>query len=205
MAPRSHFSARQCLASHGKGVTRLSPHRYFPSLSCPILRFVSNQAHLGSFGTASWASHEFERTRGKTNVSLFGKKIASHNHLDDSLRWRAGCRLEAGRAQVKVARKWSLGSEINSNQVVLSPRSLLGTLLLRLEEFPGKHKTAVLQRLFFTPGTQSCVSLLLHPAGKTGHCGAHCGPEYTFKDENEWPNRNHIVEFHEGADIRRMD
>ncbi|GFU57393.1 hypothetical protein TNCV_3635721 [Trichonephila clavipes] len=30
-------------------------------------RFVSNRAYLGSFGTASWASHEFERTRGKLN------------------------------------------------------------------------------------------------------------------------------------------
>ncbi|GFV40850.1 transposable element Tcb1 transposase [Trichonephila clavipes] len=43
---------------------RLSPHCYYPSLACPIPRFVSNRAYPGSFGTASWASHEFERTRG---------------------------------------------------------------------------------------------------------------------------------------------
>ncbi|GFW13907.1 transposable element Tcb1 transposase [Trichonephila clavipes] len=55
-APRSNFSTRQCLASHGKGVTRLSPHCYYPSLAFPIPRFVSIRAYLESFG--SWASHE---------------------------------------------------------------------------------------------------------------------------------------------------
>ncbi|GFT67643.1 uncharacterized protein TNCV_2361961 [Trichonephila clavipes] len=50
MAPRSHFSRRKCSASHDKGVTRLSPHCYNPYLACPILRFVSNGAYLGSFG-----------------------------------------------------------------------------------------------------------------------------------------------------------
>ncbi|GFV77702.1 transposable element Tcb2 transposase [Trichonephila clavipes] len=34
-----------------------------PSLACPIHRFVSNRAYLGSFRKASLASHEFERTR----------------------------------------------------------------------------------------------------------------------------------------------
>ncbi|GFW15379.1 hypothetical protein TNCV_3740831 [Trichonephila clavipes] len=29
-------------------------------LACLIPRFVFNRAYLGSFGTASWASHEFE-------------------------------------------------------------------------------------------------------------------------------------------------
>ncbi|GFW63640.1 hypothetical protein TNCV_4329281 [Trichonephila clavipes] len=43
----------------------MSPHCYYPSLACSIPRFVSNLAYLGSFGTASWASHEFERTRYK--------------------------------------------------------------------------------------------------------------------------------------------
>ncbi|GFV19290.1 uncharacterized protein TNCV_1935071 [Trichonephila clavipes] len=37
---------------------------------CPIPRFVSNRAYMESFGTASWASHEFERTRGKAVDSL---------------------------------------------------------------------------------------------------------------------------------------
>ncbi|GFT81091.1 hypothetical protein TNCV_3562921 [Trichonephila clavipes] len=38
--------------------------------------------------------------------------------------------------------------------------SLLVTFLLCLEEnFPGKRSTAVLQRLSFTSGIQSCVSL----------------------------------------------
>ncbi|GFS96974.1 hypothetical protein TNCV_4178361 [Trichonephila clavipes] len=36
-------------------------------------RFVSNRAYLGSFGTASWASHEFERPRGKVTAK-YGTK-----------------------------------------------------------------------------------------------------------------------------------
>ncbi|GFW13599.1 uncharacterized protein TNCV_1210651 [Trichonephila clavipes] len=48
---------------HGKDVTRLSLHCYYTSFACPIPRFVSNRAYLESFGTASWASHDFERTR----------------------------------------------------------------------------------------------------------------------------------------------
>ncbi|GFX65697.1 transposable element Tcb1 transposase [Trichonephila clavipes] len=67
-APRSHFSTRQFSVSHGKDATRLSPHCYYPSLVCPIPRFVSNRAYLGSFGTASWASYEFEWTRGKVTA-----------------------------------------------------------------------------------------------------------------------------------------
>ncbi|GFU62344.1 transposable element Tcb1 transposase [Trichonephila clavipes] len=76
-------STRQCLASHGKGVTGLSPHCYYPSLAYPIPRFVYNRAYLGSFGTACWASHEFERTRGKVtanrerNVSRYHTELGS--------------------------------------------------------------------------------------------------------------------------------
>ncbi|GFU66152.1 uncharacterized protein TNCV_2858251 [Trichonephila clavipes] len=36
MPPRRHFSTGQCSASNVKGVTRLSPHCYYPSLACPI-------------------------------------------------------------------------------------------------------------------------------------------------------------------------
>ncbi|GFW04126.1 transposable element Tcb2 transposase [Trichonephila clavipes] len=36
----------------------------------PWSQFVSNRAYLGSFGTASWASHEFERTRGKVTANM---------------------------------------------------------------------------------------------------------------------------------------
>ncbi|GFY35425.1 uncharacterized protein TNCV_195181 [Trichonephila clavipes] len=55
---------------HGKGITRLSPHSYYPSLVCPVPSFVSNRAYLGSFGTASWASHEFERTIGNVTANM---------------------------------------------------------------------------------------------------------------------------------------
>ncbi|GFX62063.1 uncharacterized protein TNCV_2227891 [Trichonephila clavipes] len=34
-----------------------------------IPRFVSNRAYLGSFGMASWAFHEFERTKGKVTAN----------------------------------------------------------------------------------------------------------------------------------------
>ncbi|GFY33644.1 uncharacterized protein TNCV_4593561 [Trichonephila clavipes] len=39
-------------------------------LPFPIPRFVSNRAYLGSFGTASWASYEFEQTRGKVTANM---------------------------------------------------------------------------------------------------------------------------------------
>ncbi|GFX68761.1 uncharacterized protein TNCV_4070051 [Trichonephila clavipes] len=39
-------------------------------LGLPIPRFVSNRAYLESFGMASWASHAFERTRGKVTVNM---------------------------------------------------------------------------------------------------------------------------------------
>ncbi|GFV21022.1 uncharacterized protein TNCV_2280651 [Trichonephila clavipes] len=58
-APKSRFSTRQCMALHGKGVTRLYPYCYYTSLACLIPRFVSNRAHLGSFGAVTWTSHEF--------------------------------------------------------------------------------------------------------------------------------------------------
>ncbi|GFW15948.1 uncharacterized protein TNCV_4432211 [Trichonephila clavipes] len=69
-APKKPFLTRQCWASYGKGVTRQSPHCYYPSLACLILGFVSNRAYLGSFGMASWASYEFERTRRKVTANI---------------------------------------------------------------------------------------------------------------------------------------
>ncbi|GFT16578.1 uncharacterized protein TNCV_281871 [Trichonephila clavipes] len=80
MASKSHFSTRHCLASHGKGVTRLLPHCYYPSLACPIPRFVSNRAYLGSFGMSSWASHESERTGGKV-IANMGRNVSRHTEL----------------------------------------------------------------------------------------------------------------------------
>ncbi|GFV08925.1 transposable element Tcb1 transposase [Trichonephila clavipes] len=48
----------------------LSLHCYYPSLASPILRFFSKKAYLGPFGTASWASHEFERTTDKVTANI---------------------------------------------------------------------------------------------------------------------------------------
>ncbi|GFT28232.1 transposable element Tcb1 transposase [Trichonephila clavipes] len=75
-----HFSTRQCSASHEKGVTRLSPHCYYPSLACPSPRFVSNRAYQGSFGTTSWAFHAFERTRGKVTANM--ERNVSRHHTE---------------------------------------------------------------------------------------------------------------------------
>ncbi|GFU15615.1 transposable element Tcb1 transposase [Trichonephila clavipes] len=79
-APRSHFSTIQCSASHGKVVIRLSLHCYYSSLDCPISKLVSNRAYLGSFGTASWPSHEFERARGKVTANI--ERNVSRHHTE---------------------------------------------------------------------------------------------------------------------------
>ncbi|GFY01225.1 transposable element Tcb1 transposase [Trichonephila clavipes] len=77
---QEHFSARQFSASHGKGVTRLSPHYYYPSLACPIPRFVSNHAYVVSFGMTSWASHAFERSRDKATANM--ERNVSSLHIE---------------------------------------------------------------------------------------------------------------------------
>ncbi|GFT49087.1 transposable element Tcb1 transposase [Trichonephila clavipes] len=74
------FSTRRCSATYGKGVTRLSPHCYLPSLAFPIPRFVPNQAYLRLFGMASCASHEFERTRGKVTANM--ERNVSRHHTE---------------------------------------------------------------------------------------------------------------------------
>ncbi|GFW93474.1 uncharacterized protein TNCV_46771 [Trichonephila clavipes] len=43
-------------------------------------RFVSNRAYLGSVGTASWESDEFERTRGKVTSNM--ERNVSRHHTD---------------------------------------------------------------------------------------------------------------------------
>ncbi|GFW40939.1 transposable element Tcb1 transposase [Trichonephila clavipes] len=48
--------------------------------ACTIPRSVSNRAYLGLFGTASWASHEFERTRGKITANM--ERNVSRHHTE---------------------------------------------------------------------------------------------------------------------------
>ncbi|GFT23155.1 uncharacterized protein TNCV_1858761 [Trichonephila clavipes] len=55
-----------------------SSHCYYLYLACPIPRFVSNRAYLGSFGTASWASLEFKRTRCKVLANM-EQNISRHH------------------------------------------------------------------------------------------------------------------------------
>ncbi|GFT70150.1 transposable element Tcb1 transposase [Trichonephila clavipes] len=74
----NHFSTKQCPASHGEGITRLSPHCFYPSLAYPIPRFGSNRECLGLFGTASWASQEFERTGNKVTANM--ERNVSRHH-----------------------------------------------------------------------------------------------------------------------------
>ncbi|GFS96639.1 transposable element Tcb1 transposase [Trichonephila clavipes] len=65
---------------HTGRVTRLSPHCYYPSLACSIPSFVSNREYLGPFGTASWASHELQRTRGKDTANM--ERNVSRHHTE---------------------------------------------------------------------------------------------------------------------------
>ncbi|GFV69607.1 transposable element Tcb1 transposase [Trichonephila clavipes] len=78
--PEAIFQQNNARASHGKGVIRLSLHGYYPSLACPIPRIVSHRAYMGSFGTMSWASHVFERTRGKVTANT--KRNVSRHHTE---------------------------------------------------------------------------------------------------------------------------
>ncbi|GFS60013.1 transposable element Tcb1 transposase [Trichonephila clavipes] len=81
MAARSHFYTKQCSAEHGKNVIRLSQHSYYPSLAYPIPRFASKVAYLSSFGTASWASHEFEQSRGNVTANMERNFSRHHTKL----------------------------------------------------------------------------------------------------------------------------
>ncbi|GFV38746.1 transposable element Tcb1 transposase [Trichonephila clavipes] len=60
--------------------TKVSPHCYYPSLTCLFSKLVSNRAYLGSFWTVRWAFHEFERTRGK--VTAYMERNVSRHHTE---------------------------------------------------------------------------------------------------------------------------
>ncbi|GFT58730.1 uncharacterized protein TNCV_1360891 [Trichonephila clavipes] len=67
------------------GITRkvyykTTSHCYYPSLACPIPRFVSNQAYLGTFRAKSWESQEFERASGKAKANM--ERNVSRHHTD---------------------------------------------------------------------------------------------------------------------------
>ncbi|GFU31457.1 transposable element Tcb1 transposase [Trichonephila clavipes] len=77
----SHFSTRQCSASHRKCDTRLSPYIYYPSLACRIPRSVSNQAYLGLFGTVSRASQEFKQFEDRVTANVIRNVSIIHTEL----------------------------------------------------------------------------------------------------------------------------
>ncbi|GFV02959.1 uncharacterized protein TNCV_2744221 [Trichonephila clavipes] len=85
MASRRNFSTRQYSASHGKGLTRLFPHCYYPSSAYSIPGFVSNRAYLGLFGIVSWISNEFEATRGKVTANVEQNVSKHHTELNASM------------------------------------------------------------------------------------------------------------------------
>ncbi|GFU69563.1 transposable element Tcb1 transposase [Trichonephila clavipes] len=80
MAPMIHLITRHYSALHGKGVTRLSLLCYYPSLAHEIARFFSNRAYLGSFKTASWANHKFERNTVKVTANM--ERNVSRHHTE---------------------------------------------------------------------------------------------------------------------------
>ncbi|GFX64890.1 transposable element Tcb1 transposase [Trichonephila clavipes] len=104
----SHFSTRQCSALHGKGVTRLSPHCYYSSWFRLIPRSVSNRANLGSFGTASWASHEFEGTRGKVTGNM-ERNVSRHHRT-----FMPQCPIVSHRAFALEGVQHGVGSKLKS-------------------------------------------------------------------------------------------
>ncbi|GFX08864.1 uncharacterized protein TNCV_761521 [Trichonephila clavipes] len=54
---------------------------YCLSLTCPIPRFVSNRAYLGSFGMEIWSLLKFERTRGKVTENMEQNVSRHHTEL----------------------------------------------------------------------------------------------------------------------------
>ncbi|GFX98889.1 uncharacterized protein TNCV_1504651 [Trichonephila clavipes] len=89
MTSCNHMCCHSCNGSQGQQnnvrppTARVSQdclHCYYPSLAFPIPRFVSNRAYLGSFGMASWASLEFERTRGKVTANM--ERNVSRHHTE---------------------------------------------------------------------------------------------------------------------------
>ncbi|GFX57336.1 uncharacterized protein TNCV_3914991 [Trichonephila clavipes] len=67
------------------GLTRQGCHKTVSALLLPFLdlsdpRFVSNRAYLGSLGTASWASYQFQQNRGKVTANM--ERNVSRHHTE---------------------------------------------------------------------------------------------------------------------------
>ncbi|GFT69432.1 RNase H domain-containing protein [Trichonephila clavipes] len=59
---------------------------FFNKIMLGLTRRVSSRAYLESFGTASWAFHEFERTRGK-GTSDTERNVSRHHTEVIHLQW----------------------------------------------------------------------------------------------------------------------
>ncbi|GFW13573.1 uncharacterized protein TNCV_1210391 [Trichonephila clavipes] len=76
----SHFFNKTILGHTGQGCHNTVFTLLLSFLGLLDPRFVSNRAYLGSFGMASWASHEFERTRGKVTANM--ERNVSRHHTE---------------------------------------------------------------------------------------------------------------------------
>ncbi|GFY34556.1 uncharacterized protein TNCV_3095381 [Trichonephila clavipes] len=79
------------------GLTRQGCHKTVSSLLVPFLGLpdpqICLQSYLGSFETSRWASHEFERSRGKVTANM--ERNVSRHHTE--LVWPK-CRIVSHRA-----------------------------------------------------------------------------------------------------------
>ncbi|GFX75792.1 uncharacterized protein TNCV_2237641 [Trichonephila clavipes] len=102
MIPCNHMCCHSCNDSQEPfftktvlGLSWQGCHKTVSALLLPFVdlsdpRFVSNPAYMGSFGTASWASHEFERTRGKVTANM-ERNVSTHHTELVCLKARSYC------------------------------------------------------------------------------------------------------------------
>ncbi|GFV85253.1 uncharacterized protein TNCV_928841 [Trichonephila clavipes] len=74
------FFNKTMLGLTQKGCYKAVSALLLPFLSLPDPQFVTNRAYLRSFGSAIWASHEFERTRGKVTTNM-KRNVSRHTEL----------------------------------------------------------------------------------------------------------------------------
>ncbi|GFV97644.1 transposable element Tc1 transposase [Trichonephila clavipes] len=134
-APRSHFLKRQGLASHNKGVTRLST-LLLPFLGLPDPQIVTNRKYLGSFRTLSWASYEFERTRGKgtANMERMSQDIIRSLYASMSDRITSCIRAKGGSTRIVGLREAGLPYRAVAARVQRNSSTLMRVLKQWMDE-----------------------------------------------------------------------
>ncbi|GFW61938.1 hypothetical protein TNCV_4669631 [Trichonephila clavipes] len=93
-------------------------------------------------------------------------QMTYHNHLEDSFRWGAVVRLEAGQSQTEVARwlqmaqNWSPGYGINSKEVILSPRKSSKVVTEQLNLLRKTVYSLPVEAGLYAQGPVWCVPLI---------------------------------------------